>query len=772
MNNCRAGLYSFASTTTWLHETGMASPPLLVMLGLTLPDSRILSGIASIGLTLANIAIILPHLRQPILDSMHALEGALAHEKSTQEQIITLSPDKFEATQPVDLPAESPVLAPVPPCDKEHQSPSLACSATVKSACSADAEPPGCPNVESEVAPQTKLLPPAAKTDDDQVPSQIQHSLDAESSERRVSSSLSHLFLREGRSPLYIPLPVPDAMEVAFFDTEDATLSDSDLGEECSVAAYVQDNVPREHSTTEECGRISGKDGQLVVTDLASTQGRVEIGGDSTGTDEAMSVVMEKVAPPPTTVPVQDHRNPVVEDIISDLPPVGGATVSRTQERHSLGERKGLRPESLEFIPQSVVRRYPSAPAGHCFGHRAFSSGHDHQVSPAPPHILVHNPAMLLDGTRSRASYSILEGHWRAPFLPEAHPTKRSMGGQPLAIEASPAQDPLKQGPTSSPPEAPTVHGLTPLGKYPTHRRRLGVLARAALRDRRSTVRRRSNDEDDDGSSISDSDSDFDSDSQHSSGSSSGYGSMLPHMLGADLIAAIDANSESELNLVGPGRTLRTPLDVYEDFLISEDSAADVSMIMHVSSNDDTSDAEVRVDGTFRSLTYEDIQQWASGVVEKCVRQVCRSHVPAQPSSPSQASDVCAERPSGSGVSQCPLSGLHCKLGGAALTAPRTKELPVSLPPTSVLPSRKRLQVWNLRDIPEFVPRQRQVSMVKGRVEGPRRPTVNVTRDAATRVIARMENRSGFNTRQWLVGTEEKRMVNTAGGRQGTLRCA
>ena len=413
---------------------------------------------------------------------------------------------------------------------------------------------------------------------------------------------------------------------------------------------------------------------------------------------------------------------------------------------------------------------------GHCFAHRAFSSGQNHQVPPAPLHIFVHNPEMLLEGTRPRANYTTLEGHWRAACLTEVLPKGRSMGGHTFAIETASAQDPFKQGPASL-PDPPAVHDLTPLRKYPTHKRRLGVLARAALRNRRSAASRRRNDGLDE-SSTSDSDSDFDSDSQHSSGSSADE-SMLPHMLGADLIAAIDANSESGLNLAGSRRTMRTPLDVYQDFLISEDSAADVSMIMRASSNDDASDSEVRPPATFRSLTYDDIQQWASGVVQKCVRQVCRSRIPAEPSSPSQVSDVCAERPSGSGVSQCPLSGLHCRLGAAALTevpALRTKGLLVSDLPTSIPPSRKLLPARNLRDIPEFVPRQRQVSMITGRVEVPRRlnakSTIDVTRDAATQVIARMESQAAFNTRQWLVGTEERRMVSTAGGRQGMLRCA
>lgn len=233
----------------------MASPPFLVMLGLTLPDSRILDGVASIGLTLANIAIILPYLRQPILDSMHAREGVLAQQNS-QEQ-INLAPDPPNATEPVDLNVENPVLTSVSPCEKEHQSPPLTCGATVRPVCSVITEPLVCSNVDSEVTPHTTLLPPAGKIDDDQVPPQIYHSPDAGSGERHISSG--NLFAREGRDALYIPLPVPDAVEVAFFDTEVAALSNSDLGEEYPAAACEQHSAPGEHSTTEDSRPIAGK---------------------------------------------------------------------------------------------------------------------------------------------------------------------------------------------------------------------------------------------------------------------------------------------------------------------------------------------------------------------------------------------------------------------------------------------------------------------------------------------------------------------------------
>ncbi|KAF8441364.1 hypothetical protein L210DRAFT_2069178 [Boletus edulis BED1] len=483
---------------------------------------------------------------------------------------------------------------------------------------------------------------------------------------------------------------------------------------------------------------------------------------------------MTEAVPPPPNAIVRDHHKPVAEGTISDLPhglSTRGGAVQSAQANSSVAGKEAVakhRPESLEFIPQSVIRRYPSA--GHCFGHRPFSPGHDYQFPLAPPHVFVNNPAMLLEGTWPRATYTTLEGPWRASFFTEIHPTRQFMGGQAFVIETAPVEQE-----STSLSKRPAMHELSPLRKRPTHRRRLGVPARAALRDCSSTARRRRNDGND-GSSTSDSDSDFESNSEYSTRSSADE-SILPRILGADLIAAIDANSEPDMNLVASRRTKRTPLNLYEDFLISEDSTADISMVMQVSSYDDASGGEV-IAPAFRPLTHEDIQQWASGVVQKCVRQVCRSHVHAEPSSPSQASDVCAERPSGSGVSQCPLSGLHCKSGAAALTdipAPKTEELPVSLPPTSVHPSQKPLQVRNLQDIPEFVPRQGYVSMITGRVEGPgrfnTRTTVDNARDAAARVIARMENQAGFNTRQF-VGTEEKRMVNTAGGRQGTLRCA
>ncbi|KAH0827616.1 hypothetical protein J3R83DRAFT_4342 [Lanmaoa asiatica] len=758
----------------------MASPPSLVTLGLTLPDSRILCGIAGIGLTLVNIAIILPHLRQSILDSIHAPESAPAHEQSTQEQ-IDLS-DGSNATQLVDLNVKSLTVASVSPCDRQHQSPPLTCSATVKSVCSVVTEPFGCLGVDSQVALHPILLPPAGKTDNDQILPQTYRSPDVDSSEEHVSSS--RLLAQEGRGALHIPLPVPDSAEVAFFDTTDTNLSSRDLGEEYSVAVCEKYSVPEEHSTIELDGPIGIEQGaQLVIADLPTTPGRVVIGEDLTGM--SMLVSHENAAPTSTNVTVRDHHNPMTEGTTPHFPygfAARGDTVQSTRTEHSLVGGKEIlakrRPESLEFVPQSVIRRYPSVPtasAGHYFWHRGFTSGDDHQIRPTPPQILVHNPAMLLEGTtiRPRASCATLEGC--ASSLAEVHPKRRLMGPPGLIVEIATAQEPLKQGPVSLPPPL-AVHELTPLRKYPTHRRRLGVLARAALRNRRSTARRRRNDTID-GSSTSDSDSELDSDSQYSSGSSTDE-RMLPRMLGADLIAAIDANSESELNLVGSRRATCTPLDVYEDFLVSEDSAADVSMIMHVSSNDDASNSEVRAPATFRSLTYEDIQQWASGVVQKCVRQVCRSRAPVEPLSPSQASDVCAERPSGSGISQCPLSGLHCRLGAAALAeipAPKTKDLQMSLPlaPTSTPPSRKPLTSRNVRDIPEFVPRQRHVSVTTGRVEGCRRlstrATVDVTRDVATKVIARMESQAGFDTRQRLVGMDEKRLVS---GWRGTLRCA
>lgn len=231
----------------------MASPPSLVMLGLTLPDSRILNGIASIGLTLANIADILPHLRQRILDNIHAHECALADEQSAQEQIS--SSDGSNSTPPIDLNVESPSHPPVSPCDREHQTPPLACSTTVRSACSAATEPLECLDVDSDIAPQTILLLPAGKTNE--IPPQIHRSPDVDSDEKHVISS--HPLARGGRGPLHTPLPVPDAAEVTFFDTTDANLSNRDLREQCSVAPCEQHTAAEEHSTIEIHGPITGK---------------------------------------------------------------------------------------------------------------------------------------------------------------------------------------------------------------------------------------------------------------------------------------------------------------------------------------------------------------------------------------------------------------------------------------------------------------------------------------------------------------------------------
>lgn len=205
MNNCRAGLYSFAPTTTWLHKMGMASPPSLVMFGLALPDSRILSGIASIGLTLANIAIILPHLRQPLLDSIRN--------------------------------AQSPVPTLASSTDRECESLPLDSSTTLEPTI---AEPLECLDIDSKVASEsyTTLVLSDDTTDDDQAPPQVHSFPDTDSHENLVGSNFP--LAREGRSALHIPLPVPDEAEVAFFDSTELSLSSPDLQEKCTVAACGQ----------------------------------------------------------------------------------------------------------------------------------------------------------------------------------------------------------------------------------------------------------------------------------------------------------------------------------------------------------------------------------------------------------------------------------------------------------------------------------------------------------------------------------------------------
>ena len=412
-----------------------------------------------------------------------------------------------------------------------------------------------------------------------------------------------------------------------------------------------------------------------------------------------------------------------------------------------------------------MLSRYPSAlvvSTGSRFGHRAFGFGGETQFT---LHSLGQNPTVPPGGTSPKVGHIPSEGRWRATFFTGVQRDGQLMGEQTLVLDTIPGRD------QALPSEPPTLEDTTPK-KYPSHtnRRRLGVLARAALRNRRFSARRCS---ENDGSSASDSDSDWNSsDSQYSTGSSADSESMLPLMLGADLLAALDANSESELNLAGPGRTSRAPLTVYEELLVSDGSVADISMAMQVSSIDDGADGEVKVPVTLRSLTYEDIQQWASGVVQKCVRQVCHARASADPlQSPSQASDVCAEKPSGSGTSQCPFSGLHCKLGAGSSRhgpAPRASELPLSLPPTLILPTRK-IPIRNMRDIPEFIPRQRLVSVATERVEAHRRSNPKSTdtvmsRDAATKVIAKLESQAGFNSRQCLVGVDKRKASTVARG--------
>ena len=266
----------------------MASPPSLVMLGLTLPDSRILVGIAGIGLTLTNIAIILPYLRQPIPDSIRVGEGAPAHEQSTQEE-TGLSSHAADVTQPVDLKMESPALAPASPYDEEHQNTSLPCSASAESVRSVVPEPLECLGAGSEVAP-------VRKTED--ITSEIHRSLDVDSSEKLVG--FNRLLMREGRSPLQIPLPVPNATEVAFFDCTgtSSSIRDLDLGEES--AACEQHTDPEEDYTIQDDGLIAIKvricthvpsadaNGQQgfeqndhsIVADLSNTSDYAELGED------------------------------------------------------------------------------------------------------------------------------------------------------------------------------------------------------------------------------------------------------------------------------------------------------------------------------------------------------------------------------------------------------------------------------------------------------------------------------------------------------------
>ena len=220
---------------------GTASPPYLVMLGLVLPDSRMLSGIASIGLTLANIAIILPYLRQPLLDSMHASEGAPAHVGGTQDQ-LELSSDKSPATQPAEPSVET--LIPTSASPRDNPSAPLVCTAPAKPVRSPVTEPLECLDVNTEVAPLSILPPSSGKTEDDQPPQ----------SDRPLTNS-NPLLTRDGRSALCIPLPVPDAAEIAFFDSAETMSFNLDL--DLEEASAEQDALLEEDSSMEDDGLIA-----------------------------------------------------------------------------------------------------------------------------------------------------------------------------------------------------------------------------------------------------------------------------------------------------------------------------------------------------------------------------------------------------------------------------------------------------------------------------------------------------------------------------------
>jgi hypothetical protein len=270
--------------------------------------------------------------------------------------------------------------------------------------------------------------------------------------------------------------------------------------------------------------------------------------------------------------------------------------------------------------------------------------------------------------TRAWASAAASEVHWRAPFLCRRHDEAERgpmvekavvMEAQPIVeqeqarenqpdkyipvVESQPVvkrelvvpaehkriteKDPaMKQEPVMEqelPLEEPGVEEELIVIRKPRPervrpRRRLGVLARAALRDRRATVPGYGSDETDNPLSTdteSESERDFQSSSEPWVDED-----VLPETLVAKLVAAIDADGESEVDFLRSRKTFPA-LDVDDYSSAYEDSVANLSLVAHGPSNIAISDAEIRVSSTSSPLNYEAIQQWVSGVAPQPNKQ-------------------------------------------------------------------------------------------------------------------------------------------------------
>ncbi|KAF9240393.1 hypothetical protein BU15DRAFT_61413 [Melanogaster broomeanus] len=448
----------------------------------------------------------------------------------------------------------------------------------------------------------------------------------------------------------------------------------------------------------------------------------------------------------------------------------------------------------LVFIPQAVMRRHPSAPAmsKDQFGRQPFNSSRDYQTPPAPSSAVVDDQALMMESRSARtsawAASAASEVRWRAPFLClwEEEVEKRPVEEKTVATIAQPIREeelviekqlvverqpvverdlvPEKESAmdrrylVKQEPRTPAGTGSHVGVRKPSSGARsgsrLGVLARAALRDRRAAARRYRSDGCDNSLS-SGNDSEFESDSRSSSEPSVDE-KILPETLGAALLVAIDADGALELDFRS-GNTMPA-LDADDCSSASQDSAVDVSLIAHGPSSIDTSDTEIRVSSAPSSLNYEAIEQWASRVPPHTDKQHAtnnvhrsRSVIRERPSSPSEASEACAERPTISGISQCPLHGVvHGKLLAAVLSQVQVKAPMAAAPPRQ----KKPWSALNLRNIPEFVPRRRPipVSIPRHAVDSQRsrtRSMVNIASDAVGEVIARQKGWAGFNAQQW-----------------------
>ncbi|KIJ65778.1 hypothetical protein HYDPIDRAFT_109785 [Hydnomerulius pinastri MD-312] len=516
---------------------------------------------------------------------------------------------------------------------------------------------------------------------------------------------------------------------------------------------------------------------------------------------------------------IQEYQDCVVDDVILIHSSVSAghehsspsafdeaAMHARVEPQTAPAQALGLNlrtPERLSFVPMSVVRRCPSVAVPSAGGHTdngALRSAHDLGDRGRRP--VVEGRCAVLDERAARtsawAASAAREVRWRAPFVRQS---ENGFGEGPVVGEGSAVEgefvgeeELVEEGILEQPiigeepfeeeelvTEKQTVMAKGPIledepieeKKKELRRvrsirspRRLGVLGRAALRDRRRACRGGSDGSDN--TLPSDSGSELDNDS-HSASDASFDEDLSPKTLGSELVAALDADDGSEVDLQVYRKLPALSADESSESCVS---SGDVSLIAHGPSNIGVSDGEMKVSPTWSSLNYGDIRQWAArvspypdkqdAVIE--VRARARRPVIARPPSPSEASEACAERPSVPGISRCPLHGV---VHGKVSTPARV----VGWVPPLVL---------GRRDVVEFVPRrgagvrcadgrggsvqtrcsvQPERPVQRERSVLPQRPRTRSMMygsvgDVASEVIARVETRAMFGAQSWDVGRE------------------